>query len=503
MLQDPMLTSYIEDQIRETRKNAEYIFDCTIDECEKKFNSIADPFFRERFKDIRDISARIMGHLKNSVQKRLSDIPPGCIIFSTDLSAFDTAEAHSDRVGAFVTMLGGTTSHAAIVARAKGIPYVSSVAYENALARNTPLIIVDGRTGHIIINPTPETLERYVQLKKQLHTHLQKINDAGHLQAETFDGYRIQLSANIEMLAELDMLHQYGGNGVGLLRTESALLSKDVFPNEQEQFEVYKRFVEQMHGLPIVIRTFDIGGDKHLNLTQLDKESNPFLGCRAIRFLLRERELFKTQLRAILRASHAGNVRVMFPLVSSVSELLEAKSLFYEVRRELEASGAPLPAYVPLGCMIEVPSAAIIADLLAKECDFLSIGTNDLVQYSLAVDRSNSAISTLYSPSHPSVIRLIKLVAQEANHRGISVSLCGEIAADPRFTALLLGLGIHELSVAARYLPLIKNAVRNTSIVSAYKLAEKALMLCSAAEIEELITTEYRKSVPHDYFYNV
>jgi phosphoenolpyruvate-protein phosphotransferase (PTS system enzyme I) len=502
MMQDPLLTTYVEDQIRHTRKNAEYVFDYTINECQKKFNSIADPFFRERFKDIRDISTRILDHLRNSVRVRLADIPSGSIIFSTDLSAFDTAEAKSDSVGAFVTREGGTTSHVAILARAKGIPYISSIHFEKVLAFSERLIIVDGRTGHIILNPTEKTLAKYTLLRDQLQIHLQKINSAGHLEAETFDGYRIQLSANIEMFAELDMLHQYGGNGVGLLRTESTFLSKGFFPDEQEQFEIYLQFVKNMKGLPIVIRTFDVGGDKFLRKHQTERESNPFLGCRAIRFLLREREIFKTQLRAILRASSWGNISIMFPMISSLSELLEAKQIFYEVKEELKSLHIPFASHIPIGCMIEVPSAAIIADLLAKESDFLSIGTNDLVQYSLAVDRTNNSISSLYTPTHPSVIRLIKLVASEANRRGIPVSVCGEVAADPRFTPLLLGLGVHELSVASRYLPIIKNAIRNISIVAANKLAEKALKLCSATEIEDLITKEYKKNVPEDCFYN-
>jgi phosphotransferase system enzyme I (PtsI) len=254
--------------------------------------------------------------------------------------------------------------------------------------------------------------------------------------------------------------------------------------------------------LPIVVRTFDIGGDKNLRNQQTEYEYNPFLGCRAIRFLLREKEIFKSQLKAILRATAYGNVSIMFPMVSGLSELLEAKDILNAMKKELQDKGIPIAKHVPIGCMIEVPSAAIIADLLAKECDFLSIGTNDLVQYALAVDRTNNALTNLYTPTHPSVIRLIKLIVSEANHQGIPVTVCGEVAADPRFTPLLLGLGVHELSVASRYIPVVKNAVRNTSIVAASKLAEKALSLASASEIETLLTREYRQNVPEDCFYN-
>jgi phosphotransferase system enzyme I (PtsI) len=257
-----------------------------------------------------------------------------------------------------------------------------------------------------------------------------------------------------------------------------------------------------MNGLPIAIRTFDLGGDKYLLNASSTHECNPFLGCRAIRFLLREKKIFKTQLKAILRASAYGDVSVMFPMVSALSELLEAKQIVEEARQELIARGEVTGGYLPVGCMIEVPSAAVIADLLAKECDFLSIGTNDLVQYSLAVDRGNHAISDLYTPTHPCVIRLIRLIVSEANYHDIPVSICGEVAADPRFTPLLLGLGVQELSVAARYLPIIKNVIRHTSIVQASKVAEKALTLSSPSEILELLTSEYRSNVPEDRFYN-
>ncbi len=502
MMQDALLTTCVEAQIRSQRKNAEFVFQGIIRECQEKFDSIADPFFRERFKDIQDISQRVLGHLRDSVRICLADIPNDSIIFSKDLTAFDTAEANSSCVCAFVTKDGGATSHAAIVAKAKGIPYVSSVEIEGLAVDKDAWVIVDGRTGEIILHPSAETLKKYQQLRNQLQMHLLKLKQTGKLLAETYDGYAIQLSANIEMAGELDMLHQAGGSGVGLFRTESAFLDRDEFPAEEEQFRLYRSFVEKMNGLPIVIRTFDVGGDKYLRNQQSLHECNPFLGCRAIRFLLREKEIFKTQLRAILRASAYGEVRVMFPMISALCELMEAKEILEGVRQELIARGENIPAYIPIGCMIEVPSAAIIADLLAKECDFLSIGTNDLVQYALAVDRTNNALSHLYTPTHPSVIRLIRLIVNEANHHGIPVTVCGEVAADPRFTPLLLGLGVHELSVASRYIPMVKNAVRNTSIVAASKLAEQVLTLSSAGEIAELLTREYRRNVPEDCFYN-
>lgn len=502
MMHDPMLTSYVEEQIRKKRKNAEHVFDTVIKDCQKKFDAITDPFFKERFKEIQDLSRRILGHLCHGEQETLSEIPRGSIIFSSELTALGTAEVKSGHVAAFITRSGGATSHAAIVAKAKGIPYVSNVDIESMNISLEDTVIVDGRTGKIIINPTSETLLEYNRLSEQLHTHLETLKQKGDVEAETYDGYTIQISANIEMLSEIENLHKYGGSGVGLFRTESAFISSDSFPSEDLQFNLYRQFVEKMRGLPIVIRTFDFGGDKCPPNYQIAHECNPFLGCRAIRLSLSEKNRFKEQLKAILRASAYGDVSIMFPLVSALSELLEAKEVLKQAREELAAKGVMMAPRIPVGCMIEVPSAAMIADILAKECDFLSIGTNDLVQYTLAVDRSNNALSHLYAPTHPSMLRLIRLIVSEANHHRIQVTVCGEVAADPRFAPLLLGLGVHELSVASRYLPIVKNAIRNTSIVSASKLAEEALLLSSAAEVEALITREYRRSVPEDCFYN-
>ena len=289
-------------------------------------------------------------------------------------------------------------------------------------------VIVDGRMGDIIINPSEQTLVKYHMLNHELHAHFGKLELAGKLQAETFDGYSIRLSANIDMLNEAEMLHQYGGSGVGLFRSKYVFLANEQFPSEEEQYQTYRRIVEKMHGLPIVIRTFDIGADKHIANKNLPKEVNPYLGCRAIRFLLKGKEHLQVQLRAIMRASMYGDVSIMFPMISSLSELLEAKSIVYETKSELESENGIVLKPMRIGCMIEVPSAAIISDLLAKECDFLSIGTNHLVQYALAVDRDNHLMNNLYTPTDPSIIRMIKLIVGEANRYGIPVTVCGEVA---------------------------------------------------------------------------
>ncbi len=503
MMQDPALTTEIELKIRETRKNTETIFQAVIFDYEKKFNKISDKFFRERFKDIQDIYRRIMGHLRESMRISLADIPQNSIVFAHDLAPSDTAEAKLGCVNAFITEVGGETSHAAIVAKAKGIPFVASVDFESVGSFRGRYVIVDGRTGDIIINPTQQTLTKYRDLQKQLQEQVHDLEEDGTLKAETIDGYSVKLSANVEITNDLDCLHEYNSSGVGLFRSEFMCVAEDAFPSEEEQFEAYRVLVENMRGLPVVIRTFDIGGDKFREFQKTRSETNPFLGCRAIRFLLKEPDIFKVQLRAILRASNYGPVHILFPMISGLPELLEAKKLVKETRQELFSKGIIVSENIKIGCMIEVPSAAITCDLLARESDFLSIGTNDLVQYSLAVDRGNQEMSYLYAPTHPSVLRLIKMVVSEGCRNHIPVSICGEIAADPRYTSLLLGLGVRELSVASRFIPVVKNAIRNTSIVDSCQLAEKVLRMSTAKEIEDLLIDEYQENFPNDFFYNL
>jgi phosphotransferase system enzyme I (PtsI) len=502
MMEDPLLTTHIEKAVHDTRKNVESVLQDHIDLFRMRFSSLDDPFFRDRFKDIQDISQRILGHLCGSKPRiSLESIPPGSILFAAELSASEMAEVSAVNVSGIVTERGGAASHAAVVANAKGTTFVSNIPVTQINPGDHELAVVDGRTGDVILSPSESTLSKYQEIRFQLQQHLDKLNNAAPLKAETFDGYTVRLSANVELASELDFLHEHGGHGVGLFRSEYLFLNRNRFPTEEEQFAIYMDLVVKMRNLPIVIRTFDVGGDKCVPVEQRIYETNPFLGCRAIRFLLKERGIFKAQLRAILMAAAYGDVSVMFPMISTLSELLEAKAVLEEVKSELEMQGE-LHGAVRIGSMIEVPSAAIIADLLAKECDFLSIGTNDLVQYALAVDRSNHVTNALYTPSHPSVIRLIKLIIHEANHHGIPVTICGEVAADPRFTPLLLGLGVHELSVATRYLPTVKHAIRNTSIIAASQLAERVLTLSSASEIQNLLNEEYRKNMPDDCFYN-
>ncbi len=493
MMRDPFMTVQMEEAIRQKGKNTEYVFKTVIGEYEQKFQKITDVFFRERLKDFQDISRRIFGHLREHERCTLAQLRFRSIVFAHELSPSDTAEANTDVIEAFVTRSGAETSHVAIMARAKGIPFVSNVDFPELSVSATPLIIVDGGSGEVILNPTKETLAHYKSEGKKLKSHVKGLQQSGSLDAETIDGYRTHLSANIEMFNELDTLQQYGGEGVGLFRSEYLFLAREVFPCEDEQFLVYRSIVEKVGNHPSVIRTFDIGGDKLGNFHLSRYEKNPYLGCRAIRLMLKERTVFKTQIRAILRASAFGEVSILFPMISGVLELREAKAIVEEAKQELQDKAVPFARNIPIGCMIEVPSAAITCDILAKECDFLSIGTNDLVQYSLAVDRGNPAMSYLYTPAHPSIVRLIKMVVEEGNRAEKPVSVCGEIAADPRYTALLLGLGVHDLSVSSPALPVVKNVVRRLSIIESRKMTEHILTLSTAQEVEAVLEEAYRK----------
>lgn len=493
IIRDPVMTDRIVKEIRDKGKNTEYVFTLVIGEYEEKFQKITDQFFQERLKDFKDISRRIISHLRKHERYTLSDLRTSSIVFAHELAPSDTAEANTDYIQAFVTRSGAETSHVAIMARAKGIPFVSSVDFPDFSIARPPQVIVDGGTGEVIINPTKRSLASYQQKQQKLKSHVKGLQKSSVLEAETFDGYKVHLSTNIEMRAELDALAENGSAGIGLFRSEYLFLSQDSFPTEEEQFVIYKYVVEKVDGQSAVIRTFDIGGDKFGNLHPTRYEKNPYLGCRATRLMLKEPTIFKAQLRAILRASAFGEVSLLFPMISGVAELRAAKAIVEEVKKELEAESVPFDHDIAIGCMIEVPSAAITADIIASECHFLSIGTNDLVQYALAVDRTNPAMSYLYTPTDPSIIRMIKMVVEAGNAAQKPVSVCGEIAADPHFTALLLGLGVHELSVALPSLPVIKNVIRHLSIVEATEFAEEVLSLSTAEEVQKALKKNYDK----------
>jgi len=493
ILRDAQLTSAIEQKVRDERCNCEWLFQRAIAQYEVQFSRIADPFFRERVKDLKDIARRVLSRLCEEERPSLAGAPRHCIVFAEDLVPSDAAEAESARIAAFVTRAGGDTSHAAIMAKARGIPYVASVAFDGVEDWQSSAVIVDGRRGEVILHPEPATLDRYRGHRARVILAQETAwLEEGEI-AETIDGYPVAVSANVEMVKDAQLLPKMGSNGIGLFRTEYLCLSRGAFPSEEEQFSIYKAVAEKMEGRPVVIRTFDVGGDKVRDLPRLQAEANPFLGCRAIRFMLREKEAFRNQIRAILRASVHGNLRLLLPMITSVTELREAKEHIERVAEELDHAGVPYNRELPVGCMIEVPSAAIMTDVLAPECDFFSIGTNDLIQYALAVDRGNQLMRYLYTPAHPSIMRLIHLISKNAARSRIPVTLCGEVAADPRFTPLLVGLGISELSMATRYIPVVQQMVRRFDVLGAHQLAEEVLRMTTPQEILDRLEEEYRR----------
>lgn len=503
-LQDSMLTDNVEQHIRKKQCNAEAAFEQILSELKGQFEALTDPFFRERFKDIEDLARRVHDHLSGEASlPPLASAPAGSIVFAYDLPVSDAAEVEASKVGGFVTAIGSSLSHAAIVAKAKGIPCVSSVDLALLDRHRENNVIVDGRTGEVIVNPTRETLKKYRDLQKRLRGYLKQIVVREKtLYAETFDGHRIRLSANLELLSESLRVHSHGAEGVGLFRSEYILLPKTSVPSEEEQFKIYRKLTERLKGLPTVIRAFDIGGDKLPDIEELaHHQYKGAAACRSLRLLLNDPKLFKTQLKAILRAACYGNISILLPMVSGLSELLAARTIIRETEAELEASGIAYQKGVRIGSMIEVPSAVLMADSLAKHCDFFSIGTNDLVQYSLASDRGENT-NALLSYSHPAILRMLKIVTIAAQSQRIPVTVCGEMAADPRFTALLIGIGVNEFSVNYSALPIIKNAIRNTSLVEALQLAQRALSLDKAGEVQNLLRHEYREAVPEDSYYN-
>ncbi len=497
MLDDPLMTDHMEDKIRMTLQNSESVFQSVITDYERRFSKNTDTFFQERLTDVMDLAGRVLGHLCPSKGDSLLNVPFNSVVFAKELVPSYTASAESSRVSAFVTQSGGGSSHAALIARAKGIPYVASVDVASLQNISSRQVIVDGQSGEVIFNPTPKTLEKYKQRKTCLKTSHQILQKETKYDSETIDGCSVQIFANIGHVGDLENLSQFGPDGIGLFRTEYLFFQhRHLISSEEDQYDAYVKLIQMADGMPIVIRVFDVGGDKNPELfADEEKEPNPVLGCRGIRFLLRHLEIFKIQLRAILRAAVYGDVRILLPLISDIGELEESKALIAEISQALTAQGIAFKSSVPLGCMIEVPSAVLICDALAKNSDFLSIGTNDLVQYTLGIDRSNSAMGDSCYPAHPSVLRMIKMVLTEARRHGKTVTICGEIASNPLFVPLLLGFGVDRLSCSPRYIPIIKRTIRRTNILHASELAEHILRLNSTAEVSQVLLEAYNNSL--------
>ncbi len=485
MLDDPLMTTHMETKIREMLKNTESVFHSVINDYEKRFNETNDSFFNERLSDFRDLSKRVLRNLCDCENISLDNIPPNSVVFTKELIPSDTASLQATRISAFVTQTGGGTSHAALIARAKGIPYVASIDMEVLQSVKGKCVIVDGLTGDIILNPSNDTLEKYERLKNRLTKQYQQLERDRHLLAETLDGYPLCLYANVNTMNDLDLVHHHGAHGIGLFRSEFLFMQDPtLFHDEERQYLIYHQMLKRSRGLPLTFRALDLGGDKCSDLfEEMAKEPNPVLGCRGIRFLLRRKDIFKTQLRAFLRAGVNSELRILFPLISDIHELREVKKIIEEVKEELQARHVPHNLQPALGCMLEVPSAVLICDALAQESDFLALGTNDLIQYTLGIDRSNPGMSDFYYPTHPGIIRMIKMTILEAKRFQKPVTICGEIASNPLFTPLLIGLGVQNFSCAPRFIPIIKRTVRHLSLLDCCDIAEHVLTLRTSAEI--------------------
>lgn len=489
MLEDPMMTTQMEEKIRQMQQNTESVFQSVMSDYETRFSRSSDAFFQQRLIDVMDLAKRVLGHLCPNDKVSIADVPFNSVVFAHELIPSYSAAAHVSRVSAFVTHGGGGNSHAALIARAKGIPYVSCVDIAAIRQIHCSSVIVDGQTGDVIVNPGPETLAKYQQRKTSIKTSLQILQKELQYDAETIDGFPVRVYANIGHLNDLDSLSQAGADGIGLFRTEYLFFQAEShLLSEELQLQAYLELLHKANGAPVVIRVFDVGGDKTPDFYIANcKDDIAALGSRGIRYLLCHPDIFKIQLRALLRAAFHGDVRILLPLISDICELIQVRQLISEVSDELRSKGVSFKEVVPLGCMIEVPSAVLICDVLAKHCDFFSIGTNDLVQYTLGIDRTNPMMSDSYYPAHPSVVRMIKMVVTEARRLNRPVSICGEIASNPLFIPLLLGLGVSDFSCSPRYIPQVKKAIRQYSLLSAYDLAQRVLQLSSSVEVSHVL----------------
>jgi phosphotransferase system enzyme I (PtsI) len=484
VLEDRTLLDEVIRVIQESKVNAEYAFHVVAERYAATLAAIEDDYLRERATDMRDVTTRVLNNLMGlDVGVDTRHLKEPCIIISHDLTPSNTAQFDKRNVLGFATDVGSKTSHTAIMARSLRIPAVVGLKDASGVLETGQYALLDGFSGTIIVNPTDQTLFEYGQIIIQQDTLQQRLKDILQEPTVTLDGHRVMLSANIEQAADALEVRGSGAEGVGLFRTEYLFLNRDTPPTEEQQYEAYRQAAITLKPLPLVIRTLDLGGDKVPTQMHLSAEMNPFLGWRAIRFCLMERDLFCEQLRAILRASAEGNVKMMYPMISGLDELTQANALVEECKAELKRNNIAFDEKMPIGAMIETPSAVIIAESLAKRLSFFSIGTNDLIQYTLAVDRMNEKIAHLYEPTHPAIVRLIKSTAEAAHNHKITVSVCGEMASDPVLAPLLLGLGIDELSAASALVPAVKFIIRRLKMEEAKKLAEFALSCESAAEI--------------------
>lgn len=500
VLEDRMLIEDVIKQIKSKRVNVEYAFSQSIKKYIDTLLKLDDQYLRERVIDIKDVARRVIKTMLKEKNVELIGLKDKRIIVAHDLTPSQTAAIPKEKVLGFAIEVGGRTSHTAIIARSLGIPAVVGLKGITKNIKENDQVIVDGFAGAVVAKPTKKRLAEYAKKAEIYSKEIEEAKKPKIGKAVTKDGKALEVSANIELPEEIGLVKKYGADGIGLYRTEYVFLGKKDFPSEEDQYKAYLKIVKKIKNNSVIIRTIDVGGDKILVNSGIPQETSPFLGWRAIRFCLARPDIFKAQLRAILRASGQGNVKMMFPMISSLQELRQAKKLVTECKRELTKEGKTFNPDIEIGVMIEVPSAALIADSLAKECDFFSIGTNDLIQYTLAVDRGNERVAYLYEPGHPAVLKLIKKVIEDAHNNNIWVGMCGEMSAEPVLAFLLLGLGLDELSMPPPQVLKIKELIQKVTYADARKAAEKALTFSTAQKIEQYLRGRMKRILDKDFF---
>jgi len=491
MLDDPEVNEKVKAGLGDSLMNVESVVFSIERKTVESLASAQDPYIQERVSDVHDVTRRIMGHLLNKQRMTLSDIDSDVIVVARNLLPSDMVGMARGKIKGIATEAGGRTSHAAILARAFGIPAVLGIGQFIGDLQPDSIAIVDGDRGSLIIDPDALALKQEKAARAHRLEKAKEFEEIRNLAPGTKDGVRIHLMANIEVPEEVESVLQYNADGIGLFRSEFLFLGGHV-PGEEEQFRAYKKVVESMNGKPVTIRTLDIGGDKVLPELGAQDEKNPLLGWRAIRFCLSDTEIFKTQLRAILRASVYGDVRIMFPMISTTEELVKARGIMEEAQWECREQGSEVRSDIKAGIMVEVPSAALCSDVLSRSADFFSIGTNDLTQYTMAVDRGNEKVSYLHDPFNPAVLRLIKMTLDNAAKAGIEVGLCGEMAADPASAVLLVGLGLRELSVSAVSIPAVKSLLLSTTLGEAEAVASSVMKMTSSSQVTAYISNRFQ-----------
>lgn len=486
ILEDPEVASRVNEGLETQKLCVEYIYNQVTDSFIDMFMQIPDEYLRERAHDLKDVRDRVIRHLLGIIVRDYSQLKENAIIIAHDLTPSDTASLDKAHTIGFITEIGGSTSHSAIMARTLEIPAVVGTGDIMSQVEEGQMVILDGDAGIVIVGPSEAEIQHYTQLKEEREAFTKALEKLKGQATSSKDGHTVELAANIGSPNDLEGVLKYDAEGVGLYRTEFLYMDRANWPTEEEQFQAYKKVAQGLQGKPVVIRTLDIGGDKKLDYYQMPEEMNPFLGYRAVRLCLDQVDIFKTQLRAIMRASHYGNIRIMFPMISSVEEIRQVKAILAEVKTELQAEGKPFNPETQVGIMIEIPAAAVIADLLAKEVDFFSIGTNDLIQYTVAVDRMNHKISYLYNPFNPAVLRLINGVIQAAHRQGIWVGMCGETAGNPLLIPLYLAMGLDEFSMTPSAILKARWIISKQSKADLQAVLEKVLDTPTAEEIKSI-----------------